>query len=191
MVQLIMGLKGSGKTKRLVEMVATAVREESGSVVCIEKDKKLTYDIPYQARLIYACDYAYAMGSYDFFKGFLSGLHAGNYDITHVFVDNFTKMLSEVSEQQIAEFLAWLNDFSEREHIQFTLSLSMDPATTGSEITKYRRSEHPERRFFARIIRRARGTWPQRRLFLHFPSRRAPPPSRCAGQRRSRSRRRP
>ena len=59
MVQLIMGLKGSGKTKRLVEMVATAVREESGSVVCIEKDKKLTYDIPYQARLIYACDYAY------------------------------------------------------------------------------------------------------------------------------------
>ena len=94
MVQLFMGLKGSGKTKRLVEMVATAVREESGSVVCIEKDKKLTYDIPYQARLIYACDYAYAMGSYDFFKGFLSGLHAGNYDITHVFVDNFTKMLS-------------------------------------------------------------------------------------------------
>ena len=80
MVQLIMGLKGSGKTKRLVEMVATAVREESGSVVCIEKDKKLTYDIPYQARLIYACDYAYALGSYDFFKGFLSGLHAGNYD---------------------------------------------------------------------------------------------------------------
>ena len=135
MVQLIMGLKGSGKTKRLVEMVATAVREETGSVVCIEKDKKLTYDIPYQARLIYACDYANAMGSYDFFKGFLSGLHAGNYDITHVFIDNFTKMLSEISEQQIAEFLAWLNDFSEREHIQFTLSLSMDPAATGSEIT--------------------------------------------------------
>ena len=44
---------------------------------------------------------------------------------------------SEVSEPQIAEFLAWLNDFSERENIQFTLSLSMDPAVTGSEITKY------------------------------------------------------
>ena len=54
-----------------------------------------------------------------------------------MFIDNFTKMLSEISEQQIAEFLAWLNDFSEREHIQFTLSLSMDPAATGSEITKY------------------------------------------------------
>ena len=172
MVQLIMGLKGSGKTKRLVEMVATAVREESGSVVCIEKDKKLTYDIPYQARLIYACDYANAMGSYDFFKGFLSGLHAGNYDITHVFIDNFTKMLSEISEQQIAEFLAWLNDFSEREHIQFTLSLSMDPAATGKKHDLTQTQNPPlcsERRFFARIIRRARGTLPQHRLFLRSP----------------------
>ena len=79
----------------------------------------------------------YDIKSYDFLKGFISGLYAGNYDITHVFIDNFTKMLSEISEQQIAEFLAWLNDFSEREHIQFTLSLSMDPAATGSEITKY------------------------------------------------------
>ena len=137
MIKLIIGNKGSGKTKKLIDLVNTCVEKSDGNVVCIEKDKKLTYDIPYQARLIYACDYAYAMGSYDFFKGFLSGLHAGNYDITHVFVDNFTKMLSEVSEPQIAEFLAWLNDFSERENIQFTLSLSMDPAVTGSEITKY------------------------------------------------------
>ena len=137
MVQLIMGLKGSGKTKRLVEMVATAVREESGSVVCIEKDKKLTYDIPYQARLIYACDYAYAMGSYDFFKGFLSGLHAGNYDITHVFVDNFTKMLSEVSEPQIAEFLAWLNNFGEKHNIKFTITISDEPDLAPEGIKQY------------------------------------------------------
>ena len=135
MVKIIMGLKGSGKTKKLVELVREAVNEGNGDVVCIEKDRKLTYDIPYQARLIDAG--AYAIGTYEFLKGFISGIHAGNYDITHVFVDNFTKMLTEVSEQQIAEFLAWLNDFSEREHIQFTLSLSMDPATTGSEITKY------------------------------------------------------
>lgn len=128
MVQLIMGLKGSGKTKRLVEMVATAVREETGSVVCIEKDKKLTYDIPYQARLIYALRLCIRDGLLRFLQGLPQRPACRHYDITHVFIDNFTKMLSEVSEQQIAEFLAWLNDFSEREHIQFTLSLSMDPA---------------------------------------------------------------
>ena len=133
MVQLIMGLKGSGKTKRLVEMVATAVREESGSVVCIEKDKKLTYDIPYQARLIYACDYAYAMGSYDFFKGFLSGLHAGNYDITRVFIDGLYKIIGGKDAAKAEECLVALDAFSSKHSVNFTVSLSEEPesATEG------------------------------------------------------------
>ena len=135
MIRVIMGKKGSGKTKQMIEMINNAVQTEHGNVVCIEKGNKLTFDIHYQIRLVEASQYN--VDSYTALKGFISGLYAGNYDITHVFVDNFTKMLSEVSEPQIAEFLAWLNDFSEREHIQFTLSLSMDPATTGSEITKY------------------------------------------------------
>ena len=135
MVRVIMGVKGTGKTKQMIELINSAVHSENGNVVCIERGPKLTYDIHYKIRLVEASHYD--IKSYDFLKGFISGLYAGNYDITHVFVDNFTKMLTEVSEQQIAEFLAWLNDFSEREHIQFTLSLSMDPATTGSEITKY------------------------------------------------------
>ena len=56
MVKLIMGLKGSGKTKTLVDLVRKAVDEEHGCVVCIEKDKNLTYDIPYTARLIHASE---------------------------------------------------------------------------------------------------------------------------------------
>ena len=137
MVQLIMGLKGSGKTKRLVEMVATAVREETGSVVCIEKDKKLTYDIPYQARLIYACDYAYAMGSYDFFKGFLSGLHAGNYDITHVFIDSLTKIVEGEPDLETEKFLDWLNAFGEKHGIKFTITISDDASLAPEGIKKY------------------------------------------------------
>lgn len=135
MVKLIIGGTGSGKTKELIDQVNAAVKEEKGSVVCISRGNKLTFDISHDARLIDAADYP--VSDIASLLGFVGGLHAGNYDITHVFVDNFTKMLTEVSEPQIAEFLAWLNDFSEREHIQFTLSLSMDPAVTGSEITKY------------------------------------------------------
>ena len=137
MVQLIMGLKGSGKTKRLVEMVATAVREESGSVVCIEKDKKLTYDIPYQARLIYACDNATAMGSYDFFKGFLSGLHAGNYDITRVFIDGLYKITGEKDAAKAETFLDELSAFSEKHTVNFVVSLSEDPAAATEGMKKY------------------------------------------------------
>ena len=95
MVSLIMGLKGSGKTKKLVDMVRQAVNDCPGDVVCIEKERKLTYDIPYQARLIDAGNYD--IGSYEFLKGLICGIHAGNYDITHFFIDNFYKMVGDKS----------------------------------------------------------------------------------------------
>ena len=134
MVQLIMGLKGSGKTKRLVEMVATAVREESGSVVCIEKDKKLTYDIPYQARLIYACDYANAMGSYDFFKGFLSGLHAGNYDITELFIDGILR----ITDHDMAAAAKVLNAIDKiTSNIEVVVTVSADAADLPEDLKKF------------------------------------------------------
>lgn len=135
MVKLIMGLKGTGKTKRLVELVREAVAQENGDVVCIEKEHKLTYDIPYQARLIEAG--AYEIGSYDFIRGFICGLHSGNYDITHVFVDNFYKIVGNKDAAAFSEFLAWLDAFSAKENIEFVISVSIDPDTVGEEIKKY------------------------------------------------------
>ena len=135
MVQLIMGLKGSGKTKRLIENVNAALEQESGSVVVIEKDKKLTFDIPYQARLIFASDYS--IGTVEFFKGLLSGLHAGNYDITHIFIDNFVKMMPGVTEAEIEEFLIWLDAFSEKESVKFTVSMTLNPDEVSENIRKY------------------------------------------------------
>ena len=135
MVNLILGLKGSGKTKKLVDLVREAVKMENGDVVCIEKEKKLTYDIPYQARLIEAG--SYDTGSYEFIKGFICGLHSGNYDITHVFVDNFYKIVSNKDPVVFGEFLDWLEDFSEKEKIEFVISVTMDPDTVGDAIKKY------------------------------------------------------
>ena len=130
-----MGLKGSGKTKRLIEMVNAALKEESGSVVVIEKDKKLTFDIPYQARLVFASDYS--IGTVEFFKGLLSGLHAGNYDITHIFIDNFVKMMPGVTEQDIEEFLSWLEAFSNKENVNFTVSMTLNPEEVSEKIKSY------------------------------------------------------
>ena len=135
MVKLILGLKGSGKTKKLVDLVREAVKMENGDVVCIEKEKKLTYDIPYQARLIEAG--SYDTGSYEFIKGFICGLHSGNYDITHVFVDNFYKIVSNKDPVVFGEFLDWLEDFSEKEKIEFVISVTRDPDTVGDAIKKY------------------------------------------------------
>ena len=135
MVKVIMGLKGSGKTKKLVELVTRAVDEEHGNVVCIEKDKNLTYDIPYTARLIHATDYQF--GAPDFFKGFISGLYAGNYDITHVFIDNFFKMFDKIDLDEVAGLLDWLEEFSAKEGVKFTVSATADEATVGENIKKY------------------------------------------------------
>ena len=125
LVKIIMGLKGSGKTKKLVELVRGAVANGDGDVVCIEKGRKLTYDIPYQARLIDAS--AYDIGTYEFFKGFICGMHAGNYDITHFYIDNFFKLVEDKSEESFAAFIAWLDKFSAKENIEFVLSCSADP----------------------------------------------------------------
>ncbi len=124
MVKLIMGLKGSGKTKQLVDLVKEAVNEGNGDVVCIEKERNLTYDIPYQARLIEAG--AYDIGSYEFLKGLICGIHSGNYDITHVFIDNFYKLVKDKSEESLSEFIRWLDFFSEKENVQFVISISAD-----------------------------------------------------------------
>ena len=135
MVKLIMGLKGSGKTKRLVDMVRQAVNEGHGDVVCIEKERKLTYDIPYQARLIEAG--AYDVGNYEFLKGLICGVHAGNYDITHFFVDNFYKLVNDKSPEELAAFINWLEKFSNAEKIDFVVSISADPSTVPESVRQF------------------------------------------------------
>ena len=135
MVKIIMGLKGSGKTKELVGLVCKAVSEGSGDVVVIEKERKLTYDIPYQARLIDAG--SYSIGSYEFLKGFISGIHAGNYDITHFFIDNFYKLVNDREEASVVEFVGWLADYAARENIEFVVSMSSDRAKCPEEIRQY------------------------------------------------------
>ena len=135
MVKIIMGLKGSGKTKELVGLVCKAVSEGEGDVIVIEKDRKLTYDIPYQARLIDAG--SYDIGTYEFFKGFISGIHAGNYDITHFFIDNFYKLVNDRDEANVVAFILWLADYAEREKIEFVISMSSDREKCPEELKQY------------------------------------------------------
>ena len=134
-VNVILGLSGSGKTKKLVDMVHDAVAQENGDVVVVEKDKNLTFDIPYQARLINASDYP--IGTYEFLKGCICGLHSGNYDITHIFIDNSLKMVNDKSPEAMTEFLEWLDGFSKRESIDFVVSLSMDENECPEAVKKY------------------------------------------------------
>ncbi len=90
MVTLLIGKKGSGKTKKLVQKANEAVAASQGNVVVIEKGLKLTYDIASQARLVDSEQYN--IEGYDMLYGFISGICAGNYDVTDIFVDSTFKI---------------------------------------------------------------------------------------------------
>lgn len=90
MVKLIVGLKGTGKTKALIETVNTAAQESHGSVVCLELGDKLRYDINYQVRLVDVSEYG--VDDAEKLVGFVAGMYASNHDITHIFIDSALKI---------------------------------------------------------------------------------------------------
>ena len=129
-----MGLKGSGKTKKLVDSINAAVASANGDVVCIEYGKALTYDINYRVRLVDSKEYG--IKNLDMLKGFLSGLHAGNFDITNVYIDNLYKTIG--SDRAVGEeFIVWCAAFAEANNMNVTVTVSDDPATASEEVKKY------------------------------------------------------
>ena len=133
MVRLIMGEKGTGKTKKLIEMINAAAAAEDGNVVCIEAKSTMTFDIHYHVRLISAGEYQ--ISSYSELSSFISGLYAGNYDISHIFIDNLFKIVGGDSNQDAENFLGWLDRFSNTHGVKFTVSVTGDPelATDGMQ----------------------------------------------------------
>ena len=130
-----MGGKGSGKTKQLIELINNAAKDEPGNVVCIEANRTMTYDIHYHIRLIDAEEYK--LNSYDLLRGFISGLYAGNYDITQVFIDNLCKIVGGDVGNETESFLNWLDVFGERNNIKFTATISADPSSATDGMQKF------------------------------------------------------
>ena len=135
MIRVIVGKKGSGKTKQVIEMINSAVDTEHGNVVCIEKGEKLMLDISHKIRLVEASEYDIA--DYTAMKGFISGLYAGNYDITHIFIDSLTKVANVEVDVNTEKFLDWLEKFSDKNGIKFTLTISADADAASEGVKKY------------------------------------------------------
>ena len=135
MVRLIMGANGAGKTKQLIELIHTSVDSETGSVVCIEPSRDMTYDISYNVRLVNASEYN--VNNYECLRGFISGLYAGNYDISHVFVDNLCKIAGDKDLQAVEDFLGWLDRFSNANDVKFTVTISADEDSATEGLRQY------------------------------------------------------
>ncbi len=132
MLKLIIGVKGTGKTKSLINLVNTASAESKGDVVCIEKGVKLRYDVKSSVRLINTEEYFVA--DTDALYGFIAGILASNHDITDLFVDSALKICNNhaVAFDGFVELVAKL---SEKLGVNIVMTSSI-PADEASDIVK-------------------------------------------------------
>ena len=132
MIKVICGKKGSGKTKKMIDMVNDVCAKSTGSVVCIEQGMQLTYDISYRCRLIAADEYS--IKGYDAFYGFFAGILAGNYDIADVFVDGILK-IGNKDVVGLGALLAKIDAITK--DINVTITVSADADELPEDVKKY------------------------------------------------------
>ncbi|MCR5783294.1 MAG: hypothetical protein K6G90_11245 [Clostridia bacterium] len=123
MISLIVGSKGSGKTKKLLACVEQALATSKGYVVCVEKGEALRHEISYKARLV-STD-KYGVSGYDELFALLVGLWAGNHDVTDILVDATFRICPREYEA-FADFLGRLSAFSEMSDVRFVFTASTD-----------------------------------------------------------------
>ena len=132
MLKLIIGVKGTGKTKNLINLVNAASENSRGDVVCIEKGTKLRYDVKYNARLIDVNEYF--VSDAQSLYGFIAGLLASNHDVTDLFVDSALK----ICENDVAAFDKFVDEISalaEKLNVKIVMTSSI-PAEEASETVK-------------------------------------------------------
>ena len=125
MVQSIVGVKGKGKTKRLLEMANEAVKNAKGTVVYLDKSAKHMYELSNKIRLINVNDYE--IMSSDGFTGFVSGIISQDHDLETMFLDSFLK-LANLEGGDITPVVDTLEKIGEKYNVNFVLSVSMDAA---------------------------------------------------------------
>ena len=132
MLKLIIGVKGTGKTKTLINLVNTTSENSSGNVVCIEKGVKLRYDVKYKTRLINTEEYF--VSDAQALYGFIAGIFASNHDVTDLFVDSALKICNN-DNAAFDTFVDEVAALAEKLNINVTMTSSI-PVEEASEIVK-------------------------------------------------------
>ena len=132
MLKLIIGVKGTGKTKTLISMVNEAVEKSEGTVVCIEKGVGLRFDVKYTARLINSNDYL--IFDAEALYGFVAGILASNHDVTDLFIDGALKIANN-DMAAFEGFLKAVDELVSKVNVNVVMTSSI-PAEEASDIVK-------------------------------------------------------
>jgi len=134
MLKLIIGKKGSGKTKTLISMVDDALTVTKGDVVCIEKGDKLKFDIKYQCRLIEADEFEIENG--ESLYGFVAGILASNNDVKHLFIDSALKIIGN-DEAEFDKMIAKLDKLVNAKAVECVITSSIEYDAASETVNKY------------------------------------------------------
>ena len=134
MIQVIAGRKGSGKTKRLIDLTNTTAREAAHDVIFLDDDNRYMFDVDHKVRFINAEDYH--IHSAEMFIGFLCGIISSNFDVGTVFIDAFLK-LCHTELDKTEPIVNTLVELGAKHQVDFVLSLSADPEELPEFLKKY------------------------------------------------------
>ncbi len=134
MIKVILGEKGIGKTKTMVDIINTSSAIEKGHVVCITKGQRLLFDLDHSIRLIDTTEYE--LNSYEAFYGFVCGVISEDFDISHVFIESINKIINP-DLNQFAEFINNLDKLEKKESIDFTITITADKSSAPASLLKF------------------------------------------------------
>lgn len=124
MIQIIAGKKGTGKTKRLIDLTNATAREAVHDVIFLDDDSRYMYDVDHKVRFINAEDYY--IHTTDMFIGFVGGILSSNYDVGTIFIDAFLK-LCRLDADKCEPVINLLAALGAKQNVDFVLSVSADP----------------------------------------------------------------
>lgn len=122
MIKLIVGNKGSGKTKLLLDAVSQAAANTDGNVVFVDNSDQHSFQVDHSVRLINALNYN--INSHERFVGFVAGILAGNYDITDIYIDAILRIVGR-DYDKLGQMLEEIDKLSGNVTVMFTVSADM------------------------------------------------------------------
>ena len=134
MIQVIFGRKGSGKTKRILDMANTSMKTAKGEIVFIDDDNRYMFDLRHEIRFVNAKEYKIA--NPDMLLGFLSGIVAANYDMNEMYVDGFLRLV-EADLDELEPFFSRLDALSAEHNLTIIISTSGSSDEPPAYLTKY------------------------------------------------------
>ena len=133
-MQLIVGVKGTGKTKALIDQVNKAASETDGVAICVEYGRKLTFDIQYHARLVDAKEYG--VNDAEKLYGFICGMLACNYDITEIFIDSALKICGD-DIAAFEDFVVALDKIVSPHNVECVITASVEQSALSEKTLKF------------------------------------------------------